>query len=839
MFKNKTKTTLVTLILLLTISMPLFALSNADAQTPTKEKNTFAMIGAMPNPVGVGEEVLLWVGITDMLYVYTDGWTGITVTVTRPDNTTETLGPFKTDSTGSTGTVYTPSMVGTYKLQTHFPAQGYNWSRTAMFDPELSGYVWYKASDSRILDLVVQEDPLPEYQSAPLPTEYWTRPIDAQNREWNTISANWLGPIPANRFAPYNDYAPETPHILWTKQLVTGGLAGGSLGPQAYECGDAYEGKFGTGFPSYSYSIVLGGVLYYNRYESRMPTQEVVAVDLHTGKELWVKNFNNTRVSFGQAFYFDAWNYHGVFGYIWTISTSGFGPSAVTTWNAYNPVSGDWVFQITKVPSGTMVYGPNGEIYIYTIDLAHGWMTMWNSTKAVQPQTSGNSGDGSWRAQGRIIDATTDGYMWNKTIPADLPGSVNMVLDDRIIGTTSQSWDNIGNEPLTMWAISLKSGQEGSLLFKKDFPLPQPDLTLNFGSASLESNVYVIRAKETRQWWGFDLDSGAKLWGPTAMEEDLGIFGMNAQIAYDKLYASNKYGGALYCYDIKTGDLLWKYEVRDPTNEILWSNNWPTYVVFITDGKVYMGHSEHSPVDPKPRGAPFECVDAETGEEIWRADGLFRQTDWGGTAIIGDSIIATMDTYDQRIYGIGKGPSSTTVTSPDISVPLGSSVTLKGTVTDISPGTDDFALQKRFPNGVPAVADEFQSEWMLYLYKQFERPSSATGVTVTISVVDANGNYREIGQTTSSSDGFYSLNWTPDISGEYKVYASFAGSEAYYPSHAETAFTVDTMQATPTSQSLVQQSAADIYLLPGIIAIIVSIAIVGAVLALMVAKKRL
>ena len=107
---------------------------------------------------------------------------------------------------------------------------------------------------------------------------------------------------------------------------------------------------------------------------------------------------------------------HGVFGYIWTISTSGFGPSAVTTWNAYNPVSGDWVFQITKVPSGTMVYGPNGEIYIYTIDLAHGWMTMWNSTKAVQPQTSGSSGDGSWRAQGRIMDATTDGYRRNNFV---------------------------------------------------------------------------------------------------------------------------------------------------------------------------------------------------------------------------------------------------------------------------------------------------------------------------------------------------------------------------------------------------------------------------------------
>jgi hypothetical protein len=49
-------------------------------------------------------------------------------------------------------------------------------------------------------------------------------------------------------------------------------------------------------------------------------------------------------------------------------------------------------------------------------------------------------------------------------------------------------------------------------------------------------------------------------------------------------------------------------------------------------------------------------------------------------------------------------------------------------VIDISPGTDEHALQKRFPNGVPAVADETMSDWMLYVYKQFPRPTDATGV---------------------------------------------------------------------------------------------------------------
>jgi hypothetical protein len=92
-------------------------------------------------------------------------------------------------------------------------------------------------------------------------------------------------------------------------------------------------------------------------------------------------------------------------------------------------------------------------------------------------------------------------------------------------------------------------------------------------------------------------------------------------------------------------------------------------------------------------------------------------------------------------------------------------------ITDISPATDDDTIKKRFSNGVAAVSDDSISDWMLYVYKQFARPINTTGVEVTLSVLDANGNYRAIGTTTSSSDGFYSYSWVPDITGEYTVYA--------------------------------------------------------------------
>ena len=168
------------------------------------------------------------------------------------------------------------------------------------------------------------------------------------------------------------------------------------------------------------------------------------------------------------------------------------------------------------------------------------------------------------------------------------------------------------------------------------------------------------------------------------------------------------------------------------------------------------------------------------------------------TAVIADSIIATMDTYDQRIYAIGKGPTAVTIAFLRVSADIRQNVIIQGSVTDISPGTQTDALQMRFPNGVPAVSDASQSQWMLYVYKQFECPTNASGVPLTISVVDANGNYRIIGTTTSDPTGQYNFAWKPDISGAYTVYVTFAGSAAYYGSSAGSSFVVDQPVATAT-----------------------------------------
>ena len=120
---------------------------------------------------------------------------------------------------------------------------------------------------------------------------------------------------------------------------------------------------------------------------------------------------------------------------------------------------------------------------------------------------------------------------------------------------------------------------------------------------------------------------------------------------------------------------------------------------------------------------------------------------------------------------------------------------------------------------------------------QKPRPMDTLGVPITLSVVDSNGNYRDIGTTTSDADGFFSYNWMPDIEGPYTVYASFAGSNSYWPSHAVSAFAVDPAPQTPAPTEAAPQSAADMYFIPAIAGLFVFVAIIGVVIILVLRRR--
>ena len=228
-------------------------------------------------------------------------------------------------------------------------------------------------------------------------------------------------------------------------------------------------------------------------------------------------------------------------------------------------------------------------------------------------------------------------------------------------------------------------------------------------------------------------------------------------------------------------------------------------------------------------------LDAETGEEIWKLSWFNNW--WGGHVIIGDSIMAGLNAYDGRIYSIGKGPSSTTIEAAPKILVEGDSVLVEGTVMDISPGTAEYALTARFPEGVPAVSDDNMTDWMQYVYMQYPRPTDVMGVDVTISVLDSNGNVYDVATATSDVNGFYSAAFTPPVPGKYVVYATFSGSESYWPSSATTALNVETAPQPTVAPTATPGPMTDTYVLGLGLGSIIAIVVIGLVLILMLRKR--
>jgi hypothetical protein len=846
---------------------------------------TYPLVDAIPNPVGVGQTTLLKCGISEAAPSASYGWTGITFTVVKPDGTSQTLGPFITDSTGSTYTQYTPDQVGNYTITTNFPNNTVpiTFTPSERGYPILAGTILLESSISMTLEVVESVD-IPFYPGHALPSEYWSRPIDPQLREWYSISGNWVE-RPFNSLVKYQDNAPETPHILWATPYEQGGLSGGLYDgdnnvPAAMYAGDAYEGRF-------SNSVIINGVLYYNTRGagtySPVGIPGIQALDLHTGEKLWF--LNGTTLSFGQTMFFPSYNVNGVWNYLWSVSGSNY--------TAYNPSDGSFAFQFYNVPSGFRTWGPNGEILIYRTDFTNGWMALWNSTLAGQQNAViGTPSYGSWtfgvtglnangvrtsdptNVVGQVINsafptvrclngALDKCYSWNVTIPKGLATSLSLgqstgrVVEDRLVGIQyNYSYVRIWALPIDSAHItatrnaSISSGSV-STIFDRTWTPPTEwqdgKNTIHWTGVSnyvtddtYGDGVIALWSKELRTHYGFSLVDGSYLWA-TEQENYLDQYGWgNAEhtwyFAYGKLYSVG-IAGILYAYDLQTGQTAWTYTLSDPYTEPVTGENWWGWIDLIAAGKIYIGTLEHSANNPIPRGGPYACVNATDGSEIFRINGLMRETRWGGNPVMGDSIIAGFDTYDLQIYAMGKGPTALTASAPDTSVELGKSVVIKGTVTDISPGTADTRVQLRFPNGVAAVSDDSQSGYMLYVYKQFECPTDTTGVPVTISVIDGNGNYREIGTATTDATGYYSFNWMPDIPGAYTVYVTFSGSKAYYGSVATNSFVVDDAPAATTEPTAKPDSPADMYFVPAIAGLFVLVIIVLVMLVLMMRKR--
>ena len=144
--------------------------------------------------------------------------------------------------------------------------------------------------------------------------------------------------------------------------------------------------------------------------------------------------------------------------------------------------------------------------------------------------------------------------------------------------------------------------------------------------------------------------------------------------------------------------------------------------------------------------------------------------------------------------------------------------------------------------GTPAVSDSSMSEQMNYLHRQnatlLNSGYTPQGVQVTLTAVDPNNNTIIIGTTTTDSAGNYYYNCVPPHIGIYKITATFAGTNSYWPSTAETGVTVTAAAATTTTQVTTTTSGVSTTTLyTAVIAIIIVLIVVAIALALFLRKR--
>ena len=829
--QRKQTVTAIALILILTVSAFMAITPAANAHTPAWTIPTYAYIVASPDRVGVGQTMALvfwlnWVPPGSGGTVG-DRWRNLTVEVTTPNGNKQTLGPFTSDPIGGGYSAFTPDQIGTYTFKFSFQGQV-----PSMIGPtgqiSVNNALWAFINDTFLpssaqTTLTVQQQPIVLNPGYPLPTNYWTRPIEGQNTNWATIASNWLGNEPGVTYNTQPDgIAPNSPHVMWTKPLQDGGVVGGTYPGVTYYAGDSYEIRFGN-------PMVIHGRLYYPLpLGSAQTGGGYVCVDLVTGAQIWWQNWTTSLPAFSQIYEYETINQHGVLptGILWR--TSG------TTWMAYDSLTGSWLYNLTDVPSGNNYYGPTGDITHYVLNSNNKWLALWNNSQhnvGLEISTDAFGGVSAnalqWRPNGKSVNMSK-AYSWNVTIPASIPSgvSINYVIPDDLIlcNTATQAIGGnaaFGTTTYTVFAISLKPSTRGQLLWSKVYNPPEGNITRQIGPVDKQNRVFTTIDKETMQWSGYSLDNGTLLWGPVGTnlrgymfyDSRSGGAGSSQSIYQGKLYHAG-FDGIVYCYDTTNGKLLWTYGTGGPGNstfsglENVWGYT-PTFLGAFADGKVYTFTQEHSVNTPIYKGALIRCLNATTGKEIWTLPGFASSTSfYSRLGAIADGYLAYFNTYDGLVYAVGKGPSALTVSAPQTAVPKGTPLLIQGTATDQSAGAKQKVQDSEF-SVVPAMSDASMSEWMQYIYMQKPKPTNATGVSVHLTAIDPNGNFQEIGTTNSNALGNYAIPWTPPVSGVYTVTAKFEGSNSYFGSEAGIAFVVSEAASTaPAATPTPTQTAA-------------------------------
>jgi hypothetical protein len=534
---------------------------------------THVFIIAAPTPVGVGQSCNIAVvnpqvplntggsltaGYT-LRYFYTIQVTTPTGAVQNfPQTTTPSYsswnqafiqnGMFVSDAVGTAYMTYTPDTVGNYTFTVNFLQQTVNYNATQGVSTDWTGITLLATNYTTTL--TVQQQPvnlygLPQPNLSPLPTEYWTRPINQENTLWYSIASNWLGNAhdynnggTTNAFQP-DGTAPNSAHILWTRPVQDNGIVGGS--------GTTRPGNsFYIGTSSaviISHPIIMYGRLYYSPDLYDAGSSEMFdCVDLKTGQLLY--RVNTTEVTgalnvpaFGYYYSQDNMNFHGIQTPGW-LFTSNYRVG-------YTPLNGYAALHLANAPTIAGQYatrdysinGPAGENLQYSaVNVGTATspvynLLQWNSSKVLplipqggsnpspllyeanvptipsRPSTTSYWNGTAWSTSSNVTalgiltsGATNPSYDWNITMPSQFnsaatgPITIGGVQLDNFLWGYNGTWPSGNNAEswtcpadVTVWAINLALGSNeqpvGSLLYMKT-------ITIDTGNSDNQNIVF-------------------------------------------------------------------------------------------------------------------------------------------------------------------------------------------------------------------------------------------------------------------------------------------------------------------------------------------------------------
>ncbi len=826
--------------------------------TPDIQVQTWALLSVRPTTIGLGQPVL--VNLETQPAPGTERLNkDYTVVITKPDGTTETRVIESYPDDGTMWFEYTPDQLGQYKLifkflGTYFPAGRYldgvgppaaNITTGGSLYTE-SVYFKPYTTPERTFNVTTQL--AASWPLSPLPSDYWTRPAPYERREWWPILGNWPWRGPAggdfeipldvfnqyypdtNRYQPGHDsrglwapwtQGPESAHVVWKRELTQAGILGGDYGVE-----DTNAGVFGGmgiggdpstyGFAPIAYAgsayqlitknakVMINGTIYDS------PTNVWTRYDVRTGEVIW----ENTAMA-NQAPSVIEYN-------IGAIPSGGGFPTHVTEVNFLYIGGG----RLVKYRASTGLVNTNVSIAPLTTG------TYYQNGYCLSVQDLGAGAANATGGRYRLINWTTLGtsaslatrVISNISWPlSSVPNTIDYNVN---IAASVVNWQRAGvYYGINVTGISLATG---NILWTQTIYDAQYS-----GSTDIADHGKIATLTLNQGFFAFDLATGKLAWQSEPMDypwDAAGFGGYSVQSAYGLLYRQ-AYSG-IYAFDWDTGKRVWKYEALSDPYETPYVNEAgePTYSwnigANIADGKMYAYNTEHSATVPITRGWQFHCINATTGEGIWKVaipGAASKHTPDVGP--IHDGYVQLFSS-DGFFYWFGKGKSATTVTAPDTAVPLGTSLLIKGTVLDLSPAQ---------PN-TPCVSVDSVAAMMEHVHIQRDLPNNLTGVPVTLTAIGSDGSVTAIGETTTNAYyGTFNMPWTPSKQDTYQIIASFGGDASYGSSAAATAVTVGPAPGTPESVEIPEAIDYSMLIIGMGIAIIIVIAIVGVILYL---KKK-